>query len=76
MVAERADALLTGAAGDFLLQMDGAGIEGLGPGDVGRAEQRHDGGVEGSGEMQKVSVLFQDHTSKKFVVKYARLEII
>jgi len=32
--------------------------------------------VEGSGEMQKVSVLFHDHTSKKFVVKYARLEII
>jgi DNA helicase-2/ATP-dependent DNA helicase PcrA len=32
--------------------------------------------VEGSGEMQKVSVMFQDHTSKKFVVKYARLEIV
>jgi DNA helicase-2/ATP-dependent DNA helicase PcrA len=32
--------------------------------------------VEGSGETQKVSVLFQDHTSKKFIVKYARLEII
>jgi DNA helicase-2/ATP-dependent DNA helicase PcrA len=32
--------------------------------------------VEGNGEMQKVSVMFQDRTSKKFVVKYARLEII
>jgi DNA helicase-2/ATP-dependent DNA helicase PcrA len=32
--------------------------------------------VEGSGEMQKVSVVFQDNTYKKFVVKYARLEII
>jgi DNA helicase-2/ATP-dependent DNA helicase PcrA len=32
--------------------------------------------VEGIGEMQKVSVVFQDQTLKKFVVKYARLEII
>jgi DNA helicase-2/ATP-dependent DNA helicase PcrA len=32
--------------------------------------------VEGSGEMQKVSVIFHDQTFKKFVVKYARLEII
>lgn len=32
--------------------------------------------VEGSGEMQKVSVIFHDKTFKKFVVKYARLEII
>lgn len=32
--------------------------------------------VEGTGEMQKVSVLFHDQTFKKFVVKYARLEII
>jgi DNA helicase-2/ATP-dependent DNA helicase PcrA len=32
--------------------------------------------VEGSGEMQKVSVMFHDQTFKKFVVKYARLEII
>ena len=30
--------------------------------------------VEGSGEMQKVSVLFTDQTIKKFVAKYARLE--
>jgi DNA helicase-2/ATP-dependent DNA helicase PcrA len=30
--------------------------------------------VEGSGEMQKVSVLFVDQTIKKFVAKYARLE--
>lgn len=30
--------------------------------------------VEGSGEMQKVSVLFRDKTLKKFVAKYARLE--
>lgn len=32
--------------------------------------------VEGQGEMQKVSVIFHDKTFKKFVVKYARLEII
>lgn len=32
--------------------------------------------VEGNGEMQKVSVVFHDQTFKKFVVKYARLEII
>ena len=32
--------------------------------------------VEGSGEMQKVSVVFHDQTFKKFVVKYARLEVI
>ncbi|MGE4134036.1 MAG: ATP-dependent helicase, partial [Bdellovibrionales bacterium] len=32
--------------------------------------------VEGSGDMQKVSVVFQDQTFKKFVVKYARLEIL
>lgn len=32
--------------------------------------------VEGSGEMQKVSVQFQDRTLKKFVAKYARLEVI
>jgi DNA helicase II / ATP-dependent DNA helicase PcrA len=32
--------------------------------------------VEGSGEMQKVSVVFQDKTFKKFVAKYARLEIV
>lgn len=32
--------------------------------------------VEGMGEMQKVSVVFQDQTFKKFVVKYARLEIL
>ncbi len=32
--------------------------------------------VEGSGEMQKVSVVFKDRTFKKFVVKYARLEIL
>lgn len=30
--------------------------------------------VEGSGDMQKVSVMFQDRTAKKFVAKYARLE--
>jgi DNA helicase-2/ATP-dependent DNA helicase PcrA len=30
--------------------------------------------VEGSGDQQKVSVLFADQTIKKFVVKYARLE--
>lgn len=32
--------------------------------------------VEGAGEMQKVSVVFQNNTHKKFVAKYARLEII
>ena len=32
--------------------------------------------VEGKGEMQKVGVLFQNKTLKKFVIKYARLEII
>lgn len=32
--------------------------------------------VEGLGEMQKVSVLFNNNTLKKFVVKYARLEVI
>lgn len=32
--------------------------------------------VEGSGDTQKVSVVFSDNTSKKFVVKYARLEIV
>lgn len=32
--------------------------------------------VEGNGDMQKVSVIFQDQTFKKFVAKYARLEII
>jgi DNA helicase-2/ATP-dependent DNA helicase PcrA len=32
--------------------------------------------VEGQGEMQKVSVVFSDQTFKKFVVKYARLEVI
>ncbi|MGZ3721951.1 MAG: ATP-dependent helicase [Bdellovibrionales bacterium] len=32
--------------------------------------------VEGDGEMQKVSVVFHDQTFKKFVVKYARLEIL
>jgi DNA helicase-2/ATP-dependent DNA helicase PcrA len=32
--------------------------------------------VEGDGPMQKVSVVFHDQTFKKFVVKYARLEII
>lgn len=30
--------------------------------------------TEGAGEQLKVSVLFQDQTIKKFVVKYARLE--
>jgi DNA helicase-2/ATP-dependent DNA helicase PcrA len=30
--------------------------------------------TEGSGEQQKVSVLFADQTIKKFVAKYARLE--
>ena len=30
--------------------------------------------VEGGGDMQKVSVVFQDNTFKKFVGKYARLE--
>jgi DNA helicase-2/ATP-dependent DNA helicase PcrA len=32
--------------------------------------------VEGTGEMQKVSVIFQDQTFKKFVIKYARLEVL
>ncbi len=32
--------------------------------------------VEGGGEMQKVSVIFQDQTFKKFVAKYARLELV
>lgn len=32
--------------------------------------------VEGGGEMQKVSVVFHDQTFKKFVAKYARLEIV
>lgn len=32
--------------------------------------------VEGSGDQQKVSVLFSNSTMKKFVVKYARLEIL
>ncbi|MGE3681076.1 MAG: ATP-dependent helicase [Bdellovibrionales bacterium] len=32
--------------------------------------------VEGQGDMQKVSVVFHDQTFKKFVVKYARLEVI
>ena len=32
--------------------------------------------VEGEGDMQKVSVVFHDQTFKKFVVKYARLEIL
>ena len=31
---------------------------------------------EGSGEMQKVSVVFSDHSVRKFVIKYARLERI
>lgn len=30
--------------------------------------------VEGSGETMKVSVVFSDHTTKKFIAKYARLE--
>jgi DNA helicase-2/ATP-dependent DNA helicase PcrA len=30
--------------------------------------------IEGAGENQKVSVVFSDNTSKKFIVKYARLE--
>jgi DNA helicase-2/ATP-dependent DNA helicase PcrA len=30
--------------------------------------------VEGSGEQQKITVLFADQTIKKFVAKYARLE--
>jgi DNA helicase-2/ATP-dependent DNA helicase PcrA len=30
--------------------------------------------TEGSGDQQKVSVLFSDQTIKKFVAKYARLE--
>ncbi len=32
--------------------------------------------IEGAGENQKVSVLFTNSTLKKFVIKYARLEII
>lgn len=32
--------------------------------------------VEGSGQDQKISVLFSDRTFKKFVAKYARLEVI
>ena len=32
--------------------------------------------VEGKGEMQKVSVLFRDKTIKKFVAKFARLEVL
>lgn len=32
--------------------------------------------VEGAGDSQKVSVVFADNTSKKFIVKYARLEIV
>ena len=32
--------------------------------------------VEGRGENQKVSVMFQNQTLKKFVIKYARLEVI
>ena len=32
--------------------------------------------VEGQGDMQKVSVMFNDRTVKKFVIKYARLEIV
>ncbi len=32
--------------------------------------------TEGAGDMLKVSVLFSDQTIKKFVVKYARLEIL
>lgn len=32
--------------------------------------------VEGSGDSQKVSVLFNNRTTKKFIVKYARLEIL
>ena len=32
--------------------------------------------VEGSGDQQKLSVLFTDQTIKKFVAKYARLERI
>lgn len=32
--------------------------------------------TEGSGDMLKVSVLFSDQTIKKFVAKYARLEIV
>ncbi len=30
--------------------------------------------IEGNGEAQKISVLFNDRTSKKFIAKYARLE--
>lgn len=32
--------------------------------------------IEGSGETQRVSIVFQNQTFKKFVVKHARLEII
>ncbi|NCN95414.1 MAG: UvrD-helicase domain-containing protein [Bdellovibrionales bacterium] len=32
--------------------------------------------VEGSGDTQKVSVIFQDHSFRKFVAKYARLELV
>ena len=32
--------------------------------------------VEGSGETQKVSVVFQDQSFRKFVAKYARLELV
>lgn len=32
--------------------------------------------IEGAGDQTKVSVLFRDNTIKKFVIKYARLEIL
>lgn len=32
--------------------------------------------VEGTGENQKISVVFQDKTFRKFVAKYARLEVV
>lgn len=32
--------------------------------------------IEGEGTWQKISVLFKDHSLKKFVAKYARLEIV
>ncbi len=32
--------------------------------------------VEGSGDTQKVSVIFQDQSFRKFVAKYARLELV
>ena len=32
--------------------------------------------VEGKGSNQKVSVLFENKTLKKFIIKYARLEIL